>query len=83
VKEFEVKTLGKLKYFLAIEATHSEIGIFISQQKYIPEIDNTTYRPANTPIDPNTKLGSTKKNVVVDKEKYHKLDDKLIYLISH
>ena len=30
--KFEIKTLGRLKYFLAIEVAHSKKGIFISQQ---------------------------------------------------
>ena len=32
-KEFEIKDLGRLKYFLGIEVTHSKDRIFISQQK--------------------------------------------------
>ncbi|RVW97624.1 hypothetical protein CK203_027993 [Vitis vinifera] len=31
-KEFEIKALGRLKYFLGIEVAHSKQGIFISQQ---------------------------------------------------
>jgi len=31
-KEFEIMTLGKLKYFLGIEVAHSKKGIFISRQ---------------------------------------------------
>ncbi|RVW66512.1 Retrovirus-related Pol polyprotein from transposon RE1 [Vitis vinifera] len=34
-KEFEIKALGRLKYFLGIEVAHSKQGIFISQQKYV------------------------------------------------
>ena len=30
-KEFEIKELGKLKYFLGIEVAYSTQGIFISQ----------------------------------------------------
>jgi len=35
IKEFEIKELGKLKYFLGIEVDYSKERIFISQQKYI------------------------------------------------
>ena len=48
-KEFEIKTLGKLKYFLGIEVAHSKKGIFISQQKYI--IDLLACKLASTPIN--------------------------------
>ena len=30
-KEFEIKALGRLKYFLEIEVAHSRKGVFISQ----------------------------------------------------
>ena len=37
-KEFEIKELGKLKYFLGIEVAYSTQGIFISQQKYATDL---------------------------------------------
>lgn len=40
LKEFEIKDLGRLKYFLRIEVAHSNDGIFISQQKYIVDLLN-------------------------------------------
>ena len=36
-KEFEMKTIGRLKYFLGIEVSHSKKGIFIFQQKYVTD----------------------------------------------
>ena len=60
-KEFEIKTLGRLKYFLGIEVAHSKQGIFISQQKYVTDLlketGKTTCKPVSTPIEPNLKLG--------------------------
>ncbi|KAK2980438.1 hypothetical protein RJ640_013992 [Escallonia rubra] len=37
-KEFEIKDLGKLKYFLGIEVARSKNGIFVSQQKYVLDL---------------------------------------------
>ena len=33
--EFEIKDLGKLKYFLGIEVAYSKNNTFVSQQKWI------------------------------------------------
>ena len=37
-KEFEIKELGKLKYFLDIGVAYSTQRIFISQQKYMIDL---------------------------------------------
>lgn len=53
--EFDVKNLRSLKYFLGIEVAHSKGGIFISQQKYITdlqrEIRMLRCKPTKTPIE--------------------------------
>ena len=36
--EFEMSDLGMMKYFLGIEVTQSEEGIFISQTKYANDV---------------------------------------------
>ena len=37
--EFEMTDLGIMKYFLGIEVTQSEDGIFINQTKYANDVD--------------------------------------------
>jgi hypothetical protein len=34
-RQFSIKDLGKLKYFLGIEMATSSKGVFLNQQKYI------------------------------------------------
>lgn len=36
--EFEVKDLGELKYFLAMEIARSKAGIVVSQRKYVLDL---------------------------------------------
>ena len=63
-KEFDIKKLGKLKYFLGIEVAYSTQWIFISQQKYVTDLLEETLKieckPVSTPMDPNHKLGEAK-----------------------
>ena len=85
-KEFEIKELGRLKYFLGIEVAYSSKGIFVSQQKYVldllKETGNLGCKAASTPIEPNLRLNEEKDDSTVDKGRYQRLVGKLIYL-SH
>ncbi|KAM0944859.1 putative RNA-directed DNA polymerase [Dioscorea sansibarensis] len=69
-REFEVKDLGEMKYFLAMEIARSNKGIVVSQRKYIIDLLKETgmsaCRPIDTPIDPNKKLGDLKGGKPVD-----------------
>jgi Reverse transcriptase (RNA-dependent DNA polymerase) len=78
-KEFEVKDLGQLRYFLGIEITRGVEGIVSSQRKYVLDLLTETgmlgCRPAIAPIDQKFKLST-------DRERYQRLVGCLIYL-SH
>ena len=85
-KEFEIKDLGALKYFLGMEFARSKEGIFVSQHKYVLDLLDEAgmlgCKPAETPTEPNVKLQPTKAENVKDQERYQKLVGRLIYL-SH
>ena len=59
--EFEIKSLGGLKYFLGIEVARSKRGIFLSQRKYVldllTEVGMLDCKPTDTPMVQNQKLG--------------------------
>ncbi|RVW87791.1 hypothetical protein CK203_043949 [Vitis vinifera] len=63
-----------------------EIGIAVSQRKYVLDLLKETgmlgCKPAGTPIDYTTKLGTIKEVLPMDKGRYQRLVGKLIYL-SH
>ncbi|GJV87558.1 retrovirus-related pol polyprotein from transposon TNT 1-94 [Tanacetum coccineum] len=84
--EFEMKDLGRLKYFLGIEVLRSKQGIFMYQKKYVldllAEIGMVDCKPADTPMIVNQKLYMEKKARLADKGRYQRMVGKLIYL-SH
>lgn len=84
-KEFEVKDLGQLRYFLGIEVARGEEGVVLSQRKYVLDLLKETgmlgCKPATSPIDQKFKL-SAEAGEPVDRERYQRLVGRLIYL-SH
>ena len=83
--EFEIKDVGNLKYFLGMKIARSKMGIAVSQRKYVldllKEIGMLNCKLANIPMD-YTKLGTIKGSAPMNKERYQRLVEKLIYL-SH
>ncbi|CAL2259674.1 unnamed protein product [Prunus armeniaca] len=67
--EFEMKSLGNLKYFLGIEVARSK-----------HETRMLDCKPIDTPSEHNHKLGLYPDHVPTDKERYQRLVGKLIYL---
>jgi Reverse transcriptase (RNA-dependent DNA polymerase) len=85
-KEFEMKNLGGLKYFLGIEVSRNKEGIYLSQRKYIldllTEVGLLDCKPVDTPMVPNLKLDAYSDHTPTNIERYQRLVGKLIYL-SH
>jgi transposase InsO family protein len=85
-KEFEMKNLGNLRYFLGIEVARNKDTIFLSQRKYIldllAEVGLLECKPVETPFIQNQRLRTDLDQTPVDREKYQRLVGKLIYL-SH
>lgn len=82
LKEFEMKDLGHLKYFLRMEVTRSNSWIFISQRNYVLDLWMFWCKPVDTSMDPNIKIGKKEYSPTIDNRRYQRLVGKLIS-ISH
>ena len=56
-KEFEIKDVGNLRYFLGMEVARSKEGISVTQRKYtldlLKDTGMTGCKPIKTPMDPS------------------------------
>ena len=83
-QEFEMKDLGRRKFFLGIEVLRSNKGIFISQKKYILDLLAETGRldckPVKTPMMINHGLQMLEGGELANCMQYQRLVGKFIYL---
>ncbi len=82
--KFNTKDLDQLKYFLGIEVSRSNKGIFLSQRKYVLDLLEETgklgAKPCSSPMIPNVQLTKDDGDPLDDPEKYRRLVGKLNYL---
>ena len=83
-KEFEMTDLGKLKYFLGLEVSQVEDGVFISQRKYAKDLLHRFHmyneKPAATPMNTSEKLRHDDGTEEADSSYYRSLVGGLNYL---
>ena len=83
-KEFDMKDLGLLHYFLGLQIEYQAQGIFVHQSKYITDllqkIDTLHCKPCITPCHPNHKLLNHGGYSVLDLSIYRNIVGALQYL---
>ena len=85
-KEFEMKDLGLLHYFLGLEIWQWDGEIFVSQGKYAKEIlinfNMESLKPMDTPLPGNWRKEDATFGEVVDATIYRQLVGSLMYLVN-
>ncbi|XP_059075017.1 uncharacterized mitochondrial protein AtMg00810-like [Cryptomeria japonica] len=84
--KFEMSMLGPLSFFLGIQVSQLEHGLFISQTKYAKEMlkrfqmDQCTH--VGTPMETGCKLVKVDDSPLVDQSKYRSMVGSLLYLTA-
>jgi hypothetical protein len=82
-KEFEMSMLGELTFFLGLQVTQTEKGIFICQSKYVKEMlkkfQMEDCKPMSTPMVTGCKLSLDDDSPKVDQTMYRSMIGSLLY----
>ncbi|GJZ39083.1 putative ribonuclease H-like domain-containing protein [Tanacetum coccineum] len=85
-KKFQMSSLGELTFFLVLQVTQKDDGIFISQDKYVNEILKkfgfSTIKTASTPIETSKPLLKDAEAEDVDVHLYRSMIGSLMYLTA-
>jgi len=83
-KQFKLKDLGILSYFLGIEVSHSPQGIYLSQRKYalgiLEESGLSGAKPSKIPMERHIDLKNDDSLLIKNPTFYRKMVGKMIYL---
>lgn len=83
-REFEIKDLGLIKYFLGIENVRSRQGIFFCQRKYVLDLLQDSRlmdcKPCATPIKVDHRLNEDDNEKLIDVGRYQRLVGHHFYL---
>ncbi|GJS35761.1 uncharacterized mitochondrial protein-like protein [Tanacetum coccineum] len=85
-KKFQMISMGELKFFLGLQVTQKDDGIFISQDKYVDEIlkkfSFSTVKTASTPMETSKPLLKDVEAEDVDVYLYISMIGSLMYIIA-
>ncbi|GKA67274.1 putative ribonuclease H-like domain-containing protein [Tanacetum coccineum] len=85
-KKFQMSSMGELTFFLGLQVTQKDNGIFISQDKYVDEILKkfgfSTIKTASTPTETSKPLLKDAEVEDVDVHLYRSIIRLLMYLIA-
>nr|XP_016451177.1 PREDICTED: uncharacterized mitochondrial protein AtMg00810-like [Nicotiana tabacum] len=85
-KQFRIKDLGRLHYFLGLEVLYKPDGVIISQRKFtldlLKEYGCFAYNNFSSPLDPTLKLKADEGTLLPDPTYYKKLVGKLNFLTN-
>ncbi|GJV75684.1 putative ribonuclease H-like domain-containing protein [Tanacetum coccineum] len=85
-KKFQMSSMGELTFFLGLQVTQKDDGIFISQDKYVDEILKkfgfSTVKTASTPMETLKPLMKDENAEDVDVYLYRLMIGSLMYLAS-